>query len=176
MKLKIDIAGPWLLAIAAFTLSAPAGASATCPGALQQELGLAALPYPPLGCQLCHQTDAGGLKTATKPFGRAVQKDGAVAANVPSLIGALTTLETDGTDSDKDGVGDIAELKAGTDPNVAESSHGMPEPTMATDVPLPETGCSVTSAAARGGGLGLLFVGVTLSVARRRLLRRVTVQ
>jgi hypothetical protein len=161
-----------LLAVAALSPAAPAAASATFPGALQQKLGLTSLPYPPLGCQLCHQTDAGGLKTATKPFGRAVQKDGAVAANVPSLTSALDALESAGTDSDRDGVGDIAELKAGTDPNVAESSNGMPEPTMTADVPLPQTGCSFTSAAPRDAWLGLALAGTAIAFARRRTARR----
>jgi len=171
MKRPIEFAGGCLLTVAAVTLSSSAAASATFPGALQQQLGLKSPPYPPLGCRLCHQTDAGGLKTATKPFGRAVQKNGAVAANVPSLIGALNALENDGTDSDKDGVGDIGELQTGTDPNVAESSNGMSEPPTA-DVPLPETGCALTIAAPRGGSLGLLFVGATLTFARRLVARR----
>lgn len=117
-----------------------ARASATFPEALRNKLGLQQVAGPPPGCQLCHRDDLGGLKTATKPFGRALLKAGAMGGSVPSLLAALSTLEADGTDSDVDGVPDVAELEAGTDPNTAPDSA---EPPPAPQVPLPETGCSI---------------------------------
>lgn len=143
-------------------------ASVSFPEALRQELNLAAVPPPAPGCRLCHSTDAGGLKTVTTPFGRSMLTAGTTAANVPSMLASLRALETDGTDSDRDGTPDITELEAGTDPNVAQAPDGMPvQPTEA--VPLPETGCALRAAPATGVsgwvGLGLLWLLVR---ARRR--------
>lgn len=132
------LGGLFLASLASFT--APAQGSATFPEALRKKLDLAEIAGPAPGCRLCHQTDAGGLKTATKPLGRSLLAAGVAGANVPSLLAGLDTLEADGTDSDRDGSSDIDELVAGTDPNVAVSDDGAP---IAEEVPLPETGCTL---------------------------------
>jgi hypothetical protein len=119
-------------------LARPARASATFPEALRSKLGLTQLAGPGPGCRLCHQTDVGGLKTATQPFGRSMLKAGATGGSVPSLLAALELLEAEGSDSDHDGTTDIAELDAGTNPN---ASDGDAQPSPAAQVPLPETGC-----------------------------------
>jgi len=167
MKRSSTLAGCHALAALAFAVSlAPhAAASVTFPGQLQQRLGLAQIPYGPLGCQLCHKDDVGGYQTAIKPFGRAMLTAGTMGGSVPSMLSALSTLEQTGTDSDRDGVPDIAELQAGTDPNVAEVVDGEPPPAPIEDVPLPQTGCTLSPvsssfdavASALGAALGLLL-------------------
>jgi hypothetical protein len=144
---------------------APARASATFPEALRNKLGLAQIAGPAPGCRLCHQTDAGGLKTSTKPFSRSLQAAGVAGANVPSLLAGLDTLEADGTDSDGDGVSDIDELVAGADPNVAISEDGAP---MAEQVPLPETGCAWGGAPAASGAWPALAAALWLLTRRTR--------
>jgi hypothetical protein len=163
-----------VLVASAFSLGAlSAHASATFPEALRKKLGLTAIVGPAPGCRLCHKDDVGGLNTATKPFARSLRSVGAMATSVPSLLDALDTLEGDGTDSDHDGSGDIAELRAGTDPNVAETPDGTP-PSATEEIPLPETGCSITrkSALLELGRspftLGLIVVAASLLRLRRR--------
>jgi hypothetical protein len=163
-----------VLVASALSLGATsAHASATFPEALRKKLGLTEIVGPPPGCRLCHKDDVGGLNTATKPFARSLRSVGAMATNVPSLLDALDTLEGDGTDSDHDGSGDIAELRAGTDPNVAETPDGTPPPA-AQEIPLPETGCSMMGkcaplAAGRSPfALGVVVVAAWLLRLRRR--------
>jgi hypothetical protein len=160
------LAGLVLVSFASFTL--PAHASTTFPEALRNKLGLAEIAGPAPGCRLCHQTDAGGLKTSTKPFSRSLQAAGLAGANVPSLLAGLDTLEADGTDSDRDGVSDIDELVAGTDPNAAVSDDGAP---IAEQVPLPETGCALGTAPATSGAWTALVAALWLAVRRSRRQR-----
>ncbi|HVY31328.1 MAG TPA: thrombospondin type 3 repeat-containing protein [Polyangiaceae bacterium] len=134
--------------------SARARASETFPPLLKANLELSQLPYPPKGCQLCHQTDDGGAMTATKPFGRAMLKAGTVGGSPPSMIAALHALEADGTDSDGDGTPDIAELRAGSDPNVPAEGAMV----VTKEIPLPETGCSMTRVDGAAGTWSLWVV------------------
>jgi hypothetical protein len=151
-------------------LASSAAASKTFPEALRQQLGLPKIAGPGMGCQLCHRDDNGGVMTATKPFGRTLVQTGVQGGNVPSLRSALTELEASGKDSDEDGAGDIAELKADTDPNTASGAGGgagdSPGASESEDIPLPETGCSLASARTRGGA-GILF-GLALALLWRR--------
>jgi len=162
-----NIASAGLLGLLAVSLAPHAAASTSFPAALRSKLGLAQVPYPPMGCQLCHQSDAGGLGTATKPFGRSLLKAGAVGGSVPNLLKALDNLEADGTDSDHDGVSDIAELKAGKDPNVFTSSTGMAPPP-GEDIPLPETGCELAGLHGSSSIAWALLLGAVLSFGARR--------
>jgi hypothetical protein len=148
-------------------LAPHATASQAYPEALRAELGLADIVDPPLGCLLCHKDLVGGFMTATKPFGRSVLKAGATGASVPSLRAALQSLEEAGTDSDFDGSADIAELRAGTDPNVAEVGEGEPIP-QREEVPLPETGCSLSRPPGMGGVWSALVVALFWLARRRR--------
>jgi hypothetical protein len=157
------------LFLAAFASSTtPALASTTFPEALRKKLGLAEIAGPAPGCRLCHQTDAGGIKTATKALSRSLQAAGVAGANVPSLLAGLEALEADGTDSDRDGVSDIDELEAGTDPNVALSDDGAP---IAEDIPLPETGCALGAAPSTSGAWTALAASLWL-LARRSSRQR----
>ncbi len=76
------------------------------------------LSYTP-ACTVCHTVPTGGYGTATTPFATSMRNRGLVAQNIASLDTALDALAAEKTDSDHDGVPDIDELKAGTDPNVA---------------------------------------------------------
>ncbi len=124
----------------------PALASVAFPEALRKELELAEAPPPAPGCLVCHKTDAGGLKTVTKPFGRTLMGLGATASSVPALLGALGAAEQENADSDGDGIPDVTELRELTDPNVAAVAPGEEPPPPVEEVPLPETGCSVAVA------------------------------
>ena len=83
------------------------------------------LSYTP-ACTLCHETESGGFGTVTKPFGKSMMARGLVAQNLGSLDTALDALAAEHTDSDHDGVADIDELKAGSDPNVAGGGSATP--------------------------------------------------
>jgi len=83
------------------------------------------LSYTP-ACTLCHNTPSGGFGTVTTPFGQSMRARGLVAQNLGSLDTALDALAAEHTDSDGDGVGDIDELKAGSDPNVAGGGSATP--------------------------------------------------
>ena len=77
-------------------------------------------------CTLCHETESGGFGTVTTPFGKSMMARGLVAQNLASLDTALDALAAEHTDSDGDGVPDIGELQAGSDPNVAGGGSVTP--------------------------------------------------
>lgn len=83
------------------------------------------LSYTP-ACTLCHETPSGGFGTVTTPFGKSMMARGLEAQNLSSLDTALDALAAEHTDSDHDGVGDIDELKAGSDPNVGGGGSVTP--------------------------------------------------
>jgi hypothetical protein len=102
--------------------------------------------------------------TVVKPFGRALIVAGALGGSVPRLLGAIDTLEDEGIDSDDDGIGDIEELRAGGDPNAGANSSDPSD-----DVPLPQTGCTMTVAARVPWTLaGSVCACLVLALSRRR--------
>jgi uncharacterized protein (TIGR03382 family) len=109
-----------LLVLAALS-STSSLASSNFPGEMSSHLG-GDTPVP--SCTVCHASNAGGFGTVTKSHGISLMDAGLVAGDVGSLTAALDTLASDGTDSDGGGVGDVDELKAGTDPNVADDDGG----------------------------------------------------
>ena len=89
-------------------------ASGNFPADIQNHLQAPAV----LPCTLCHQSPQGGDAVVTA-FGQALKAEGlAGLGDTAALTAALDALEADGTDSDGDGSGDVAELRAGRDPNV----------------------------------------------------------
>lgn len=137
------------LFLAVTLFAAQALASSVYPGTIKTKLGLSAEPE--ASCGLCHTSSAGG-DTVSKPFGLAMKGKGLMGGSAIMLLeSALTQLETAGTDSDMDGTGDVAELKAGRNPNVSD----------ATPKPMPPSlkyGCGASAVPTLGGALALLLV------------------
>lgn len=145
-------------------LSVPALASPAYPPFIQAQLGLAQAPP----CTLCHRDDAGGAGTVVRPFGRTMighfQLSG--GSNTAALSAALAGDDGEHLDSDNDGIPDIDELRAGSDPNVGVSGvEATP------DVPLPETGCALRPGVVSGVDIPSLWVLVGLALGGRRRIR-----
>ena len=96
-------------------LAAPAWASAQFPATIKAKYSLAAEPP----CAICHTNGITGIGTVNTLFGTAMRTHGLVAGSDASLNSALDAMAAANIDSDGDGVTDVDELKAGTDPNVA---------------------------------------------------------
>jgi hypothetical protein len=145
---------------AALLSALPAKASPAYPEALAAQLGLSCPPV----CTLCHDTMAGGAATVNTRFGIEVRaRRRLVSGNTELLFQVMTQLEADGTDSDGDGTGDVAELKAGTNPN----DTGSTPLGCYTPPPEEEEGCAVGQ---RPGHNGLPLFAALLMAAI--LLRR----
>ena len=98
-------------------IAAPAWATDMFPAAIQNKYMLGDLP--PELCALCHTNGITGSGTVNTPFGRALRMNGLLPNDTASLNAALDALAAASIDSDGDGVTDVAELMAGTSPNVA---------------------------------------------------------
>ena len=148
----------WSVVLGVFLSSATALASDPYPAAIAQKLSVPA----PM-CTICHLTNIGGLMTVTKPFGRtAMNKYGLVKLNPTQLQTILTQMEADGVDSDGDGVGDIAEIRAGTDPNDGPGAVSVEEPRYGLY-------CSMGAIGGRSTPYGLAWLGAAaLWLGRRR--------
>ncbi len=146
-----------LLLVSALLSSTSALASSIFPGAIATHLDA---PRPQ--CTVCHATNAGGSGTVTQAVGIALKAEGLVSSDIDALNAALDALEAAGTDSDAGGEGDVAELRAGTDPNDG-SDDGEDPGSAATDDSLKYGfGC------AQVGAAGLTPVVVALVALRRR--------
>jgi hypothetical protein len=104
-----------LLPLTVVLAAGAARASAGYPTAIVEHL---AIFYSP-PCSLCHVEGKTGPGTAEAPFARSARAHGLEGGDVRLVGIALDALMRDGTDSDRDGVSDIQELLAGTDPNLA---------------------------------------------------------
>jgi hypothetical protein len=131
-----------------------AHASSIYPAEIRTHLGLSYTP----DCSLCHANGQTGFGTVTTPFGTSMRSRGLVSQNIASLDTALDALDAEKKDSDGDGVPDIDELKAGSDPNVAGGGS----------IPPPSYGCfDVTGQSASPLAL-LLPVALALLLLRAR--------
>ncbi len=135
-----------------------AGATSDLPRDIQRDLGLHYLPP----CSLCHDRGKTGPGTVITPFGWSMRGAGLKPRDATSLANALATLRANGTDSDGDGIPDVQELVAGTDPNSAAS---VPEVQ-----PEPGYGCGGQPPVPRGASATAapFMVACALLAARRR--------
>jgi len=112
-----------LVAVSALATAMGVGSAAQAtsgfPDTIVAHLGLNYMPP----CSVCHASASGGGPMA-KPFGIALQQRGLSPGNDSSLETALDQLEADAVDSDGNGVTDIAQMRAGNDPNTGESLYG----------------------------------------------------
>ena len=154
-----------MVAVAALSASS-AVASQSFPLVVKSTLGLAKAP----DCILCHESEKGGENTANQPFGRTMQRFGAVKKNDQSLVLALQRADAEGTDSDGDCMADIDELlaKPPTDPNVFDKGDGGHVCEAPEIPPLLRTGCAQSSQNGVGS-VTVLFNLCLLLVARRTL-------
>ena len=143
----------------------PVAASASFPTTATAHLGISQ----PFACATCHTNGVTGMGTVNTPFGTALRAEGLSAGNDAALRTALDVLSTKGTDSDGDGLGDVAELKVGRNPNVADPAvgdGGTGADAGTTGVPpVPKYGCGANSVPGLGG-FATLFV--LAAWARRR--------
>ncbi len=141
-------------AASAFILLSAGSALATSnfPSAMRTKL---TLTYDPQ-CATCHTNGITGKGTVNTPFGTAMRARGLIASDETSLNAAIDKMTTDKVDSDLDGVTDVDELKAGTDPNA--------KPGTSTGVGY---GCNASGSDPASIAVGL-GVGAALLLARRR--------
>ncbi|MET0790383.1 MAG: thrombospondin type 3 repeat-containing protein [Polyangiaceae bacterium] len=147
----------WLTFVASLTLTSYGGLSVAhaleeFPGRIQSHLGLT---YQ-VPCSVCHIKGNVAASTPITAFALSLRSRGLEGES--SLDNALNRSEQDGVDSDGDGTTDVAELRAGTDPNSSANANidGDQEPGY---------GCGGTAPHGRGApaamsifGLGWLFV------------------
>jgi hypothetical protein len=159
----------WLPYSLSFLLASSAAlASDPFPGVIATTLSLSKAP----ACTLCHASDAGGKGTVVQPFGRKMMGYGLMSGDTQNLVSILNKMRDTHDDTDQDGVSDIDELKAGTDPNINDITGQPPE-----DYPPPVYGCRVSWAQYRAPGpverwstAGLVLAGAMWM--RRRTARR----
>ena len=152
---------PFILAAALFALDA--AATPSFPSTIRAVESLSYVP----DCSLCHRgTPAVG--TVTTPFGISMRQRGLRMYDDPSLRAALAAMEAERVDSDGDGVADIDELRAGTNPNVGTLADGGAAPST-TDFPEPSygVGCATGAGSAQSAALVALAAIAALAVRRR---------
>ena len=157
---------PALVALVAAT-AFPAFASSPYPDFIQTKYGLA--QKPPQDCGLCHTNGLGGATVWR--MGANLKARGLTGGSNTALLGMkLDEIETEMLDTDGDGVTDVDELKAGTDPGVAAvtpTDGGTGGGTgggggTVEGPPALKFGCGATSVP------GILFIGSALLLLGRR--------
>lgn len=134
----------------AVMLATGAWASDSYPGVIISELRLEQT----YDCRLCHQNFVLEKKATITPFVLSLKQRGLVILNDASLRTALAQNEADLVDSDGDGCTDIAELKAGEDPNVVSCGQDGGTPPIAP----PHYGCTASVAPGLMAALSVLLL------------------
>ena len=151
-----------LVLLGALAPLSSAQATRGLPQQIRTALGLQYVPQ----CSLCHQEGKTGNGTVFTPFALSARARGLTAngggrsSTTSNVSTTLTQMASDAVDSDGDGVTDVDELKAGTDPNVSG-----PVPMAMVD---PTYGCATAGSAALWPAL--LAAG-GLALRRRRAAR-----
>ncbi len=99
--------------LGAFLVASSAHAEPEFPAAIQTAAGIPCSPP----CTLCHTTSPGTLATATKAFALTLLGNGLIPGKPETMTLAIANLRTSMHDTDGDGVSDVDELAAGTDPS-----------------------------------------------------------
>lgn len=133
----------WLaagLALCAGLWTGRAYASPSYPEVLERTLSLSCTP----SCALCH-VGTPGFATTNTPFGIQMRRQADLrCCKDKQLEGALQLFTEMGIDSDDDGVSDIDELMAGTDPN-GEGKLACEEPYVGDSSRIFGEGCSLAA-------------------------------
>jgi len=111
-------------------------------------------------CSVCHLEGKTGGITVVTPFALALRAHGFTGPSA-TLNAALDRMTADGTDTDGDGVPDVEELRAGSDPN-----SPVPGATTAD----PQYGCGVASP--RRSTWAAVALIIAAAALRRRARRR----
>jgi hypothetical protein len=149
------------IALANFGFSSVAQAKSEFPNEIRSDPDLRVSYLVP--CSVCHIKDNTGSSTPITPFARALRARGLSGSN-GSVRTSLAQLGADGVDSDGDGVTDIAELNAGTDPNSSANASLI-------DDQEPGYGCGGSPPTGKGNGgpaSGSALVLAWLLLQRRR--------
>lgn len=148
------------LAVATAVTAVSARASSDYPDIVKSKLGLAKVP----DCVLCHSDDNGGDGTIVTWFGLSMQDFGVQGKRPDLLDVALDKIQNEDWDSDGDGISDIDELRAGSDPNDGPGRTGGP--------PRPGRGCAVGPVMDGNAGWSMLLAAFVARTARAWSLRR----
>jgi len=140
--------------VGAALLPAVAQARPDFPPDMARHLSAAVAP----ACSVCHLEGKTGGITVVTPFAMSLRAHGFTNSS-ETLLAALDQMAADGTDTDGDGVSDVNELRAGTDPNSPVPGAATADPTY---------GCAVASRPGGNRETPLLIVALALALLIRR--------